>query len=357
VIVWILLLMLAITGCTGSEHLTPALPDEKVVFTPVQAQTPIPEPEPVASQVPVSAVPVITPLPSEWVTNPKPGSKLAPEKIIRSANTQALMEPSLEGYKDGRSVIQRYPYVSGQLYQIYSSPRHPTTIVFPPGEYLAIDPDIDTETESGWVVNTGEMGEGTTYQQFIKIRPLKAGIDDTTTFVMQSGMLIACQLKSFAKTSMVVVTWEVSRPRLAGGISTPRPRAAMVHSRQREQDATPKVDPTRLHTAYTIEATKGNPPWVPLSVYDDGTKTVIKFKETLGYTQAPAPFAIDAEGKTNLVQFIPYQVPNEASKGTYYLIQGLFPKLELKGDGGMVVTITRQTGQPAPYQAVKEPTS
>jgi type IV secretory pathway VirB9-like protein len=113
------------------------------------------------------------------------------------------------------------------------------------------------------------------------------------------------------------------------------------------------VDPSRLHTAYTIEPTKGKPPWVPLAVYDDGTKTVIKFKDNLGFTAAPAPFAMDSEGKINLVQFTPYSVPGEPDKGTYYIVQGLWPLLELRGDGGMVVRITRQTGQPKPH----EPTS
>jgi hypothetical protein len=30
-------------------------------------------------------------------------------------------------------------------------------------------------------------------------------------------------------------------------------------------------------------------------------------------------------------------------------VQGLWPQLELKGEGGMVVHMTRQTGQPQPY--------
>ena len=197
------------------------------------------------------------------------------------------------------------------------------------------------------------MGEGATYQQFVKIRPLITGLEHTTSFMMQSGLIIPCRLRSFAQTSMVVVTWDMPR-RPVALLGKPMPRQPAFRARPKGEDATPKIDPARLHTAYTIEATRGQPPWVPLAVYDDGTKTVVKFKESLAHTQAQAPFAIDADGKLNLVQFIPYQVPGEPDKGTYYILVGLFPKIELKGDGGQVVTILRQTGKPVPYQPVPE---
>src|SRR5262249_46604096 len=176
------------------------------VVEPARSAEVVPDPRPL--DVPVSAVPVVTPSKEELAP---PGQKIArrdrPEKVIKEANTQALMTPSAAGYRDGRSVVQRYPYVPGQMYEIYSAPKHPTTIVFPPGEYLAIGPDIDTE--NAWDVAEGEMGEGATYQQFVKIRPLTAGLEHTTSFMMQSGLILPCRLRSFPQTSMVVVTWEM----------------------------------------------------------------------------------------------------------------------------------------------------
>lgn len=350
-------LCLLLAGCIPPEPLPPALPEEPVIFAPPPrvepAQRVEPPSEPHPLEVPVSAVPVITPTAAELAPPPKRARHEPPEKVIKAANTQALVTPSTAGYRDGRSVVQRYPYVPGQMYEIYSAPKHPTTIVFPPGEYLAIGPDIDTE--NAWDVAEGEMGEGPTYQQFVKIRPLTTGLDHTTSFMMQSGLIIPCRLRSFAQTSMVVVTWEMPR-RPVALLGKPLPRSPAFRERRKEED-TPKIDPARLHTAYTIEVTKGKPPWTPLMVYDDGTKTIIRFRESLGHTQAPAPFALDSEGKVNLVQFLPYQVPGEPAKGTYYILTGLWPKLELRGEGGMVVTIVRQTGQPAPYQSMKEPTS
>ena len=93
---------------------------------------------------------------------------------------------------------------------------------------------------------------------------------------------------------------------------------------------------------------------MPLAVYDDGTKTVIKFRESLKFTQAPGVFASDAEGNPSLVQFTPYEVPGEPDKGAYYIVLGLYPQLELKGGPDQIVRITRQTGQPKPYKEVKD---
>lgn len=344
----LLMIPLLLVGCTAHENLPPAVPDEPAVLVPPPQTTEVPRGA--FTDIPVSETPVIMPTkeelaPVKKVSLPPP----KPEKVIKQANTQALVTPSMAGYREGRTVTQHYPYVPGQMYEIYSAPNHPTTIVLPPGEYLAMSPDIDTE--NSWDVTLGEMGEGLNYQQFVKIRPVKAGLDFTTSFVMQSGLILPCRLRSFAQTSMVVVTWTVPRRAIAMAPGNPRQRASGLGARPRT-DSTPKVDPARLHTAYSITATKGNPPWMPLSVYDDGTKTVITFREGLGYTQAPAPFATDTEGKLNLVQFIPY---TQEGGATIYIVQGLWPKLELKGDGGSVVTILRQTGRPEPYREQSAP--
>jgi hypothetical protein len=52
-----------------------------------------------------------------------------------------------------------------------------------------------------------------------------------------------------------------------------------------------------------------------------------------------------------VVEFTPYEVPDAPEKGAYYLVQGLWPQLELRGSEGQVVRIKRQTGQAARYRA------
>jgi type IV secretion system protein VirB9 len=248
------------------------------------------------------------------------------------------MAPSRRGYANGHSSLQRYPYRPGTLYAIYSSPNHPTTILLPPGERLAAAPTLNPDA---WDVGVAEMGSDSTRQEAVIVRPVAPGLEATTPLLTQSGRVFFCRLRSFQTTSMVAVTWDVPQ-----GIGLP------VEARTSSTlTAPPAVDVTRLHTAYVVEPIKGNPPWLPLAVYDDGSKTVICFQASLRYTNAPAVFVRHADGSPGVVEFTPYDVPDAPEKGAYYLVQGLWPQLELRGSEGQVVRITRTTGQAARYQA------
>jgi type IV secretion system protein VirB9 len=88
-----------------------------------------------------------------------------------------------------------------------------------------------------------------------------------------------------------------------------------------------------------------NPPWTPVAVYDDGGKTFLRFKESLQHTGAPAVFARHADGTAGLVEFAPYDVPGAPEHGMWYIVQGVWPQLELKGSDGQRVRITRYEGR------------
>lgn len=351
-----LFVALALSACSAA--LPPAVPEEQTVFeAPAVVETP-PPPAPVPPPVEVPAVslqPVVTPTPQELQavgTRPprtsRPSRTEHPETVVTAANTGSRMAPTKQGYAEGQSGVQRYPYLPGKVYDIYSSPNHPTTIILPPGERLAAPPTLNPEQ---WQVGVAEMeGEGLRQEALI-IRPLAAGQEATTPLLTQSGRAFFCHLRSFERTSMVAVTWDIPRLTMPGidGMAARTDavkRAAEAPSRQ-----DPQVDLTRLHTAYAIEKASGNPPWVPLAVYDDGNKTFIRFKEPLTYTAAPAVFVRHADGAAGVVQFSPYTVPNAPEKGAYYIVQGLWPQLELKGGDDQVVRITRLTGQAKPYKA------
>jgi type IV secretion system protein VirB9 len=342
-------LSLLVAGVTlsacAAKH-PPALPEESVVFEQPAAPALAEPPTPHASEpAPASLEPVITPTPEEWqafTALQAPDRPERPATVIEEANDRSRMAPSRRGYANGHSSMQRYPYRPGTLYAIYSSPNHPTTILLPPGERLAAAPTLNPDA---WDVGVAEMGSDSTRQEAVIVRPVAPGLEATTPLLTQSGRVFFCRLRSFQTTSMVAVTWDVPQsiglPGHPGTSSTPS--VALP--------SPPAVDVTRLHTAYTVEPVKGNPPWLPLAVYDDGTKTVIRFRESLRYTNAPAVFVRHADGHPGVVEFTPYDVPGAPEKGAYYLVQGLWPQLELRGSERQVVRITRTTGQAARYRA------
>ena len=77
---------------------------------------------------------------------------------------------------------------------------------------------------------------------------------------------------------------------------------------------------------------------MPAQVFDDGTRTFIRFKEALTFTASPAVFGVHSDRTPAIVEFAPYTSPD----GTLsYIINGLHPVLVLSGVDRMEVTITR----------------
>jgi type IV secretion system protein VirB9 len=337
---------LTLSACAAKHP--PALPEEPTIFEQPASSAPAEQPTHQASEpAPTSLDPVIAPTPDEWQAFTTLHTSDRPERpptVIEEANGRSRMAPSRRGYANGHSSLQRYPYRPGTLYEIYSSPNHPTTILLPPGERLAAAPTLNP---NAWDVGVAEMGSDSARQEAVIVRPVAPGLKATTPLLTQSGRVFFCRLRSFHNTSMVAVTWDVPQ-----GIGLPgQPGTSSTPSMA--LPSPPAVDVTRLHTAYAVEPVKGNPPWLPLAVYDDGSKTVIRFRESLRYTNAPAVFVRHADGSPGVVDFTPYDVPDAPEKGAYYLVQGLWPSLELRGGAGQVVRITRTTGQPRPYRAGK----
>lgn len=88
---------------------------------------------------------------------------------------------------------------------------------------------------------------------------------------------------------------------------------------------------------YTI---KGDAPWCPIRVYNDGVKTVIQMPKAMAQTEAPALLVIGADKKEQLVN---YRV-----HGDRYIIDQLFSKAELiSGVGRKQVKVTISRVGPA----------
>jgi type IV secretion system protein VirB9 len=271
-----------------------------------------------------------------------------PARIIGDANKDALVTPSRNGYFGGR-VEQRYIYQPGKVYLVVSSPQHPTTIILPPSERLAAPPvinecagqDSGTRADEGcWVVGAAEMGSEATRSEVVILRPSKGGLESTMPLLTTSGRAYYVRLRSQETMGMIAVTWELPtiqvRPQVGDRLAPGEPRA---NTSTRQPLRAPTIALERLHTAYRIEVTsKQRPPWVPVQAFDDGTHSYIRFKEDLGFTASPAVFGMHADRTPAIVEFTPYQSPEG---GLTYIVQGLYPRLVLRGRDGMEVTIVR----------------
>jgi P-type conjugative transfer protein TrbG len=98
-----------------------------------------------------------------------------------------------------------------------------------------------------------------------------------------------------------------------------------------------EVDISRLRFRYAIEG--DNPPWRPVSAFDDGSKVYIEMPSGIAQGEAPPLFVVGPEGDGQLVN---YRV-----RQNYYIVDRLFAAAELRmgGEHQQTVRITRTDGR------------
>jgi type IV secretion system protein TrbG len=342
---------LGVVSCASHDVYPPALPAARIAWdnAPLVAVTP-PPPDlmPVVRPPPPEPPPGLRMAPLDWdlwrpAAVPCKGRKcpkasgLSP---VEQATVGALVKPTRGNTAGGTSAIVTYPVRPGSanIYQVETAVASPTYLLLPAGERLAAPPAVNPDA---WAVGLVQMGKDTTRQETVVIRPLLAPQEATTALLFQSGLILFCKLIATEKTGMLSVTWDVS-PAVA---SLPIPELPVI---QRP----PKMNLERLFTGYTTTVQgKYPPPWLPSSVFDDGTRTFLRIPaENLQGTRAPAVFGITQAGTTALVQSHLYVSPDQ--KDAAVLVQGLWPALLMKDSAGLAVKIVRQT-PPGPVQEVR----
>jgi type IV secretory pathway VirB9-like protein len=370
------LAMVFIVGCAGTT-LPPALPDDRIRFAPTTAH-PLEEP---GYATPQELADLMPPVPPRVMTPPQPRGDAkrkseqperperrarrertqSAEQIIRAANAEATVGPR-SGFT--ASAVTRYDHSEDSIYEVYAAPNAPTFLRLPPGHHLAAPATLNPDE---WVTSKVEMSlPGDIDQQGWLVRPEKAGLEAYLNLISKEGFVAKCKLRSFEKTAMLEVAWNWTPPRspvtpqtIVHGEQSPSTPAQIQPLRPGERQSimltamkpepakpptaklkAPSLNVERLHTGYKIEVVgKHTPPWIPTSVLDDGSKSIIKFKENLGFTSAPDVFAIHPDGSPAPVEFTPYVSDN--GETMMYIIPGLFPQLDLKGRNNLHVKITR----------------
>lgn len=250
--------------------------------------------------------------------------------VVGRANGKALIKATRDMMEGGQSSWVTFPWKDGALYQIETTPASPTFVIFPPGEELTVPVVVD---QTQWLVKLAARGEMPEQETIVVIAPVKAGQELTGVFWMKSGLTIPYKLISVEKDGMVTVRWKD----VPTGTKKADPLAIAraVHP--------PKINMERRHLGYRLEVKgKYEPPWIPEGVFDDGTRTFIKFPEALTYTRAPAVFGVTPAGTTALVQSYMYTRPDHPEQGAMLIIQGLWPALELKDTAGLTMRIIRE---------------
>jgi type IV secretion system protein VirB9 len=239
----------------------------------------------------------------------RPFSSSPAERRVRAANHAATLEPATGSYLDA---VQVFPYSDGVIYHVLSAPGQVTDIALQPGEALVAAGDtvrwVIGDTTSGG----SSSGSGETKRTHVLVKPFTAGLA-TNVIITTDRRTYHLALTSTAHTAMAALSWTYPQDALIAL------KAAAEAARAAQPVATGlAID--QLHFGYAISG--DTPTWRPLRAFDDGRQTFIEFPASLGQSEAPPLFLMDAKGKAELVN---YRV-----LGRYYVVDRLFDAAELR---------------------------
>lgn len=318
----LLLSVSTLAGCTIPLKPPPAISYDDAAQPAVQETDP---PKPVE----VVEVPKLLPLPGQLKPirgappKPEPGD---PRKRVEKANAAARVQPTRNGYINA---VQVYPFASGALYQVYAAPGQVTDVALQEGEQLVGSGPVAAGDTVRWIIGDTESGGGSTKRIHILVKPTRP--DLVSNLVINTDRrTYLLELRSAEKTYMASVSWQYPEDQLI----------ALRRQNASAEAATPVmtgVDISRLRFRYAIEG--DNPPWRPVSAFDDGSKVYIEMPGGIAQGEAPPLFVIGPEGDGQLVN---YRV-----RQNYYIVDRLFAAAELRmgGEHQESVRISRTDGR------------
>ena len=278
----------------------------------------------------VVELPIPLPLPGqlkpvhEARSKPEPGD---PRKRVEKANSAARVQPTRNGYINA---VQVYPFSSGALYQVYSAPGQVTDVALQEGEQLVGSGPVAAGDTVRWIIGDTESGAGPTKRIHILVKPTRPDLI-SNLIINTNRRTYLLELRSAEKTYMASVSWQYPQDQLI----------ALRRQNSAAEAASPinvGIDISKLRFRYQIEG--DNPPWRPLSAFDDGSKVYIEMPRGIAQGEAPPLFVIGPEGDGQLVN---YRV-----RENYYIVDRLFAAAELRfgAEHQQTVRVSRTDGRP-----------
>lgn len=251
-----------------------------------------------------------------------------PTGRVENANVAARVEPRREGYYNA---IQIYPWSEGALYQVYAAPGQITNIALEPGESLTGAGPIAAGDTARWIIGDTESGSGANARVHILVKPTRPDIS-TNLVVTTDRRLYMMELHALEEPYMPAVAW-----------AYPTPPA----SQRQTAPAAPVIPaPSARNHRYGLQVQGDNPPWRPVSVFDDGRRVYVIFPRGIVQGEMPPIFVLGSDGEPQIV--------NSRIHQNVLIVDRLFGAAELRlgsGDRQQVVRIVRIE----PNQATTQP--
>ena len=206
------------------------------------------------------------------------------------------------------------------VFEVTSSVDHVTDIQLKPGEEITSPPTAGDTVR--WSIAVMKSGTGLRQMTHLIIKPLDENV--TTNLVVTTDQRVYQVNLVSGEFHMPVVSWTYPEDF----------EEATKLAVKRSESQEPTLSPENLHFNYKLSG--DNVPWKPVRVFDDGSKTFIQLSPEVKSSEAPALFLIE-DGEPLLV--------NYRLKGSYYIVDRVFTRAELRVGPDSTVTIEVDDGR------------
>jgi type IV secretion system protein VirB9 len=195
---------------------------------------------------------------------------------VRESNNAGILSP-----KDYSHAAIVYEYNSDLVYEAYTQPLRVTDICLEPGE-IALEAPFVSDSER-WILGAGVNYENNLSVQHIYVKPASSGLS-ASLIINTNRRVYRLILRSYADVHMPVVRWRYSAVFPQNFFPSPL-------SDYSDKNNSSSIDPGMLSFNYRIKHSLFNKPgWIPDLVFDDGSKTYIRFPAQVLQKEMPAVF-------------------------------------------------------------------
>jgi type IV secretion system protein VirB9 len=254
--------------------------------------------------------------PPAWTVARGGAAASTPAGRVENANAAARVEPRREGYYNA---IQIYPWSEGALYQVYAAVGQITTIALEPGESLSGAGPVAAGDTARWIIGDTTSGSGPTRRVHVLVKPTRPDIS-TNLVITTDRRIYLIELRAQEALYMPAVAW-----------AYPAPPAGQRQTVQAEP-----IIPAEAARNYRYGLTGDNPPWRPISVFDDGRRVYVVFPRGIVQGEMPPIFVLGNDGEPQIV--------NSRVHQNVLIVDRLFGAAELRlgsGNHQQVVRIVR----------------
>lgn len=252
--------------------------------------------------------------------------KLKTKVVLTKENALATQNPRSRTKVGSKTY---YTYKDGEIYEIHAGVDRVTDIELQPGEELSNVPVTGDSVR--WKVSVIKSGTSEGPVTHLILKPIEENIE--------TNIILTTQRRTY---HLRALSGDFYMPSVAWNYPEDERKQIELQKINQEKSETLGIIPENLEFGYEIS--ENSYKWSPIRVFDDGAKTFIQMKPEISSSEAPALFVIEEDGEPQLVN---YRV-----KGSYYIVDRIFDRAELRVGPKMKVDITSKSYRPTFWERV-----